>query len=557
MNKIILSILISFLIGGSAHAVVSNTVPQTIIACNGSATTFQYSFPIIDTTNATDLYVYTLTGTTQTLLTTNYSVNTPTATVTYPISGSPCLVGTSIVMTRVEPLTQGVSASYQGTGVTPPVMGMSDKLTMIAQQLQSNINNISITANSATSQVTRTIYVDANRVDSYTPTGSITFPFKPTAGINAIQNALTSIGTPGGDIAIYLAPGTYVENSLTFPNVPVTLYGQGSTVVTGLGGGNGTITFSNTSYLNNIIILGNLTSTYVSSTSASYFNNSNILGNFTAYGEYVGTGDTFLGTGSVNGLVTIEPGALFNLSVSQIGLPVTGYYSRILNEGTLVFDDGQVFTNDNSNYALDSSTSGSQIDISLVRFYNYGVGANCGITVAGNGATTSSNSIGHVYVFCAGSTNGIVGGTSSFLTDMYQLVYSFNTSPSFGVATGTNITARNYGPINTTQIIGFPNVPLQLSSTGNIGLGTSFPQNFLQVNGNVGIGTSNQNGNLIVYNGNVGIGTINPGQILDVGGTLGRIRDIGIGTTVPELVCRKADGTFGSSHGSTFSGTCN
>ena len=54
--------------------------------------------------------------------------------------GSPCSLGNQIVLLRSEPLTQNVSATSQGPGPTPPVMNMSDKLTMISQQLQGEIN---------------------------------------------------------------------------------------------------------------------------------------------------------------------------------------------------------------------------------------------------------------------------------------------------------------------------------------------------------------------------------------------------------------------------------
>lgn len=54
--------------------------------------------------------------------------------------------------------------------------------------------------------------------------------------------------------------------------------------------------------------------------------------------------------------------------------------------------------------------------------------------------------------------------------------------------------------------------------------------------------------------GNVGIGTLTPGAKLDI--FSGSIRDIGIGTTVAQQLCRKSDGTFGYFDGA-WAGTCN
>ena len=131
-----------------SHAIVTNTTNQNVLACNSSLTTFQYTFPIIDTANATDLYVYQNDNLgNQTAITTNYSVNTTTGTVTYPVTGTACPTGYQIVLLRKEPFTQGVAASYQGPGPTPPVMNMADKLTMITQQL----NNSSVQSAPGTS----------------------------------------------------------------------------------------------------------------------------------------------------------------------------------------------------------------------------------------------------------------------------------------------------------------------------------------------------------------------------------------------------------------------
>lgn len=58
--------------------------------------------------------------------------------------------------------------------------------------------------------------------------------------------------------------------------------------------------------------------------------------------------------------------------------------------------------------------------------------------------------------------------------------------------------------------------------------------------------------------GNMGIGSFSPGQALDVVGTIRAslgITSVGIGTTVPQELCRKANGSFGVFNG-TWTGTC-
>lgn len=104
---------------------------------------------------------------------------------------------------------------------------------------------------------------------------------------------------------------------------------------------------------------------------------------------------------------------------------------------------------------------------------------------------------------------------------------------------------------------------LYLDGTNNrFGIGTSSPQAKLSIHGN---GTTtgsalrilDSSGNLkltVLDGGNVGIGTATPGAKLDMFD--GSIRAIGIGTTVPQQLCRKSDGTFGYFDGA-WSGTCN
>ena len=77
--------------------------------------------------------------------------------------------------------------------------------------------------------------------------------------------------------------------------------------------------------------------------------------------------------------------------------------------------------------------------------------------------------------------------------------------------------------------------------TGNLGVGTNSAVQALDVRGKAYI------------SGNVGIGSFAPGTALDING---RARLVGIGTTVPQAACLKADGTTGYYTTQTFEGIC-
>lgn len=104
---------------------------------------------------------------------------------------------------------------------------------------------------------------------------------------------------------------------------------------------------------------------------------------------------------------------------------------------------------------------------------------------------------------------------------------------------------------------------LYLDGTNNrFGIGTFSPAAKLSIYSNgtttgSALRVSDSSGNLrfnILDGGNIGIGTATPGAKLDI--FSGSIRAIGIGTTVPQQLCRKEDGTFGYFDGA-WAGTCN
>jgi hypothetical protein len=138
MKKLILTFILSLLIGGHAFATVSSTINKNIYAGNGSNTSWSYTFPII---LPTDIRVYTVDvngNVTQQL--SNFSVNTTTQSVVYPVSGTPLQPGTEIILYRQEPLTQTLALNNQGPLPIASMGTAYDKGIMISQQLQEQIN---------------------------------------------------------------------------------------------------------------------------------------------------------------------------------------------------------------------------------------------------------------------------------------------------------------------------------------------------------------------------------------------------------------------------------
>lgn len=97
------------------------------------------TFPII---SASDIQVWTLlTDGSSVQITSNFSVNTSTNQVTYPITGpaiSPSNVS-KIIILRVIDIKQEIVLSTQGPFPAAALNSAHDKLTMIAQQLQEQI----------------------------------------------------------------------------------------------------------------------------------------------------------------------------------------------------------------------------------------------------------------------------------------------------------------------------------------------------------------------------------------------------------------------------------
>ncbi len=185
-----------------------------------------------------------------------------------------------------------------------------------------------------------------------------------------------------------------------------------------------------------------------------------------------------------------------------------------------------------------------------------------------NGSTTLWNSTSTTSAPFTFSANSLTSANG-------WIFQSSATSPSATLFSVTGSGASSTGAIMAIQnnsgtgpVVKFldqqsDTTPFTVDSAGNVGIGTLFPQAQLDVRFQtpatpfqIGSSATDATGAYLLVNGsgNLGIGTINPGAKVDI--FTGSIRDIGIGTTVPQQLCRKADGTFGYFDGA-FTGACN
>lgn len=146
MKKIILSLglifsMLSSCVTNPAFAVIATNNNKNIYTGNGVTRVWSYTFPIISTG---DIKIYTIDSNgTQTLISSNYSVDALNSQVTYPTIASalPLLdSSTQLILLRTEPLTQSTHLTNQGPFNAATLEQAYDKLTMIAQQHDELLN---------------------------------------------------------------------------------------------------------------------------------------------------------------------------------------------------------------------------------------------------------------------------------------------------------------------------------------------------------------------------------------------------------------------------------
>jgi hypothetical protein len=255
-------------------------------------------------------------------------------------------------------------------------------------------------------KTTQAIYVDCNRTDTYTANGSIQYPYKSLDAVVAIN--------PTSAIAIYMSPGTYTETSdVTFPNVPITIYGNGSSLIaTGH-----TITIPNPYYTRY-----NLWTTAASVT----FNN------FTTGARCLIQGGGIIGNINVNSYCEFSQCQLTGGTVTvgttgQALVTLCSPTDKFVSTGWLTLSK----VNINTSYAgyLITSTAGQLIATDCL-IYNTNTGVGGDISCS-DGATTLPNFVANDVLSTAGTGYCLYSGTAY---TVYSKNYVVGTNTVLGTA---------------------------------------------------------------------------------------------------------------------------
>ena len=307
------------------------------------------------------------------------------------------------------------------------------------------LNNNFALLNQGTASTTN-IYVDGNRQDTYTAVGSVAYPYKTISAAIAGINLLSY-----SNYVMYINPASYVETSaLTFPNVGLVIYGNGSTLVCSAG-----MTLQNQFDIYDLTIIGNIIQSDTSITTIHNFSSGFINGNLTVSGLCALSGmatQTSIITAIAN-VITVNAGAQLQVGNSSIG-------ARIINNGICYFNSSDLIRNDSTNYLITSTASTSILYMAGDKLINAGTGGgiNCSGVQSGY-----SNEISTIDVIVGGSTNAITCGAALTSLSNYNGTDSANGNPV--PATGTVFIA----PTNAyLQLQGFASGSLPTYTKGAI-----------------------------------------------------------------------------------------
>lgn len=312
------------------------------------------------------------------------------------------------------------STTLTATG-TPQVTAINATSSTATSTFNGNVNILGNIFQNGSPIGTSTALVEVDgRYNGFFGTdGSIFRPYRTltaaAAGITA--SAFTSA-------AIDIVPGsTYTEQSLTLPNIPLLIRGNGASIVmlSGPSLGAGTLTIPSDIDIHDLTVFGNVLLSSTSLTNPHTLHAATIVGNLTLKGlAGIDSNSSMFDQNtalypflsqSASSTLTVGSGALVIVSEADIETVVN-------NHGTLNLDIVNLQTSTSTRYAVMSTTTGSVLRVNGMSLQNFGTGGgiNCS-----NGATSASpNQISNTQITLgAGSTGAIDCGSATTFVSHY------------------------------------------------------------------------------------------------------------------------------------------
>lgn len=358
--------------------------------------------------------------------------------------------------------TAGQIAVFGTTSGTPP------KLYGVA-------TSTLFTVNTSFSTTTTTIWIDANRTDTYTADGSIMRPFTTITAANAYVAAHAVITAATYEIAAGAA--TYAEQSQSFPSIPLVIHSNGATILAMSGGsvGAGTFTIPSDMTWYDLVLFGNISLTSSSLTNPHTLVNAFVAGNVTFAGlGFFSNSATADQNQAVYGFLSQTASSTFTAAAGSLVVVNSSQLNTVVNNsGFLNLDTVGVFAATSTRYTINSSAAGSQLAVNGATFINYntGGGVNCGNTATGAAPNEMTNFSVTVGVGTASDKAINCGSATSFV----QLYLANNFIGGRYYASGTALNALSMTGLNVEG-----NSLLNVNS-GFVGLATSTPQWALQI----------------------------------------------------------------------------
>lgn len=314
--------------------------------------------------------------------------------------------------TLTEAQLDALPTTSLGAGATVTVWDTS----LVSKFWTGHVWQVQITATSIGLLTTTSIYVDGNRTDTYTPTGTTAAPHK------TITAALATVTQP---TQIVIATGTYTESATAFPAFPLVFFAN-----------NAQVTFTNAltiqssfrSYDANLI--GNIT--YSGAATDRYF----LSGGYRSGNITLTNGLLHVeGSSLLSGLVTVAGGTLEILATT-----CTSQFSH--TAGNFLMQQTNV-NGANATAMIASTASSASSSFQIVNSIVANLGTGTALDISGNTqATAHANGIANSN-FLTASAASVIGGSA-----VLEVADCNYTVPP----TGTGFTGTNWGFLGNRTI---------------------------------------------------------------------------------------------------------